>query len=333
MKTRTITSILAALCAAVPLARADERKGSASSSVTSNGDGTATVTIEVNGKKETKTIKLGDAKPFTFKMQDGSSIAVGGGSAGKVEDNKPARMEKETWLGIAIEPVGDDVRAQLPLKEGEGLTVSHVMPESPAAKAGIEKLDIVTRLDDQILVSGEQLRALVKMRKPGDKVKISYLRKAGQHDVEVMLEEHEVPAEEGRVFGMHVGPDGAIQFNGKNWDAKQGELRKRLNEMKQDHPGVIVDKQAWLIGPDGEKRKFDMDGKLDDLLSMTRKHLNEANLPDDIRKRVSKAVEEAMKSQLEASESAKPKKNSDGDHGEAPVKPDAGPAEPDKVHE
>src|SRR4051794_21394431 len=42
---------------------------SASSSVITNSDGTATVTIEVNGKKETRSFKLGE-EPFSLKLQD-----------------------------------------------------------------------------------------------------------------------------------------------------------------------------------------------------------------------------------------------------------------------
>ncbi|MEZ0389113.1 MAG: PDZ domain-containing protein, partial [Verrucomicrobium sp.] len=67
-------------------------------------------------------------------------------------------------------------RAQLPLPAGTGLLVRSVVPDSPAAKAGLQKNDVLVRLDDQILVNSSQLRTLVSTRKDGDAVKLALLR-------------------------------------------------------------------------------------------------------------------------------------------------------------
>jgi PDZ domain len=310
MKTNLLNIIAAAAIAAFTPARAEEKKdeaqskSSSSSSVTTNADGTATVTIEVNGKKETKTFKLGDGKPFTFKVEDGGAVAIAGGGAGKAE---PAKKEKVTWLGVATGPVGDDVRAQLPLKDGEAITITHVVPESPAAKAGIEAHDILTRFDSQIIVSPEQLKTLVKMHKAGDKVKLSTLRKGQPREAEVTFEEHEVEVGRDDPFLKWLDAPGIQRLPGRNFlrgddDDKNpiGEsLRNKLKDMKERFPGVIVDRKAFIFGPDGKTQKLEGDFKLDDILELTRKHLDEANLPADVREQIRKSVEEAVKSGTE----------------------------------
>ena len=56
------------------------------------------------------------------------------------------------WLGLGVEEASEALAAQLDLKDGEGLVVTFVASESPAAKAGFQKNDVLTRLDDQLLV-------------------------------------------------------------------------------------------------------------------------------------------------------------------------------------
>ena len=53
---------------------------------------------------------------------------------------------------------------------GVGLLVNHVVPGSPAKLAGIEKHDVLHRLDDQYLINPPQLAVLIRTREPGDTV-------------------------------------------------------------------------------------------------------------------------------------------------------------------
>ncbi len=275
-----LKSTIAAVCAALSIAHAEEKSASASSSFVTNGDGTATVTVTVNGKTETRTIKLGEGGPFTLKIEDGGAVAA-------ADAGKPAKVEKKVpWLGIATEPVPDEVRAQIPIKLDEGLSVSHVMPDSPAAKAGIEKFDIITRIDDQVVVSPDQVRTLVKMRKAGDKTKITLLRKGQQREVSAVIEEHDEV----------VGEAGGFRF--------RDNLRDHLKEMKKRFPGVIVEKRGWLLGPGGELKNLDVGENLDEALKAARKHLDELNLPIESQNAIRSAVEEALRAAEQASKAA-----------------------------
>ncbi len=109
----------------------------------------ATITIDVNGKKETREVDLGNA--LQFKIGDGVGMTV---KSDPEKSKAPPTMR--TWLGVATDEPSDDVRAQLPIPDGTGLLIRGVVADSPAAKAGLEKNDILTRLDDQILTNPDR---------------------------------------------------------------------------------------------------------------------------------------------------------------------------------
>jgi len=49
----------------------------------------------------------------------------------------------EYWIGLELQPTSDALRVQLGLPEGQGLIVANVMPESPAAEAGLQQHDVL----------------------------------------------------------------------------------------------------------------------------------------------------------------------------------------------
>ena len=77
-----------------------------------------------------------------------------------------------------------ELKTEIP--EGIGVIVGFVDPEGPAANKLQEK-DVLTRLDDQMLVNSEQFRALISTRKPGDTVKLVRVRGDEIDTVDVTL--------------------------------------------------------------------------------------------------------------------------------------------------
>ena len=57
-------------------------------------------------------------------------------------------------LGLFVRPVDDTLAAQLGLKEGQGLVVERVLPETPAAKAGFQEHDVLVTFHGKA-VSGQ----------------------------------------------------------------------------------------------------------------------------------------------------------------------------------
>jgi len=197
-----------------------------------------------------------------------------------------------------MEPVPDVVRAQLPLAPGEGVVISHVAPASPAAKAGLEANDILLRFDDQIIVEPSQLRKLIAMKKPGESVELIYLRKGERKVTNVQLVEHELEPE-------GKGPmqffQGMPRFQDGN-DAMR-RMEEQFKQLKEKHPGIIVDKWSWSGGPggavpwNGDRFK----GMMDEM----RKNLEKSKLPKEEQDRIRESVESAMGDARKAMEEAR----------------------------
>jgi hypothetical protein len=167
--------------------------------------------VQIDAKTvEAITKAVQTAVPGLLGNGQAGAISVGAlpAAGGTMVIQNSSALEKsvpQTWLGLSSGEVGDEVRAQLPLEEGVGLLVNHVEEDSPAAKAGVQANDILTRLDDQILVSPDQLRQLIRMHKEGDTIALKGLRKGKETSCTATLGKKEVDAEDPEVHVISFG--------------------------------------------------------------------------------------------------------------------------------
>jgi hypothetical protein len=125
--------------------------------------------------------------------QQNQGIGGGGGGGMRYAPQRLAKPVKAAWLGLTASPPPPALRHQLKLPDGTGLVVDFVQPKSPADQAGIRQYDLLTRLDDQMLINPEQLAVLVRTFKPNQEIHLTYFREGEQHTQSVMLVEHELP--------------------------------------------------------------------------------------------------------------------------------------------
>ena len=104
----------------------------------------AVVTIEDKNSKDSQLVDLERKIDTTLVKRDNLRLDFSG------------EIKPSTWLGVAVDSLTDEVAAQLPVDKGTGLLVRHVVPASPAALAGLQDNDVLTLLDNQILVNGDQ---------------------------------------------------------------------------------------------------------------------------------------------------------------------------------
>jgi len=89
---------------------------------------------------------------------------------------------KGTFLGILFSPVPDSVYAQVPLLNRDcGVIVTHVLPDSPAAKVNLARHDIVLEYNGEKVRDSFHLAKLIRADKPGATVNLKYLR-AGKEE-------------------------------------------------------------------------------------------------------------------------------------------------------
>jgi len=106
---------------------------------------------------------------------------------------KVAVAEGVAYAGLNVGPRVEAADSTVPA--GVGIQVGFIDPKGPSV-GKVEEGDILTRLDDQVLFNSEQFRALVRTRKPGDKVKVTLVRGAEPQVVEITLGVR--PEEKGR---------------------------------------------------------------------------------------------------------------------------------------
>lgn len=202
--------------------------------------GKATVIIDINGRKETRSFDLD--KATLIKIDDKAVDTT------LLTKTAPASVMR-TWLGVVTDEPSEDVRAQISIPEGTGLLVRGVMAESPATKAGLEKNDLLLRMDDQILINPDQLRKLISTKKDGDTVRIAYLRKGREASVEVRLSSHAEDDAGGAFFLGKVMSKGVI-----------GEIRDTLKPLILESR-LAMDKDGNLAWEDMAKAKAALNEK------------------------------------------------------------------------
>ena len=151
-------------------------------------------------KADAKETKSARSRSFTF---------VSGEAAGE--------KEKVTYLGVETAPVPRALAAHLGLPPEHGLAVNAVAENSPAA-AVLKQHDVLVKFDDQVLVDSRQLSVLIRAKKPGDDVKLTFMRAGKEQTTTVKLGERElafgglrsIELGDGNAFRFLGGPEGAV---------------------------------------------------------------------------------------------------------------------------
>src|SRR6202008_1889659 len=92
-------------------------------------------------------------------------------------------------LGVAIQSVDADIAKAFGLNQGGGALVSEVTPGSPAAKAGIERGDIILELNGQQVSAPDNLSVHISQLAPGTTVHLKVARNGQMRDLDVKLDE------------------------------------------------------------------------------------------------------------------------------------------------
>jgi serine protease Do len=93
------------------------------------------------------------------------------------------------WLGVSIQEVNQDLAKEFGAAETNGALVADVMDDSPAAKAKIQRGDIITAYNGTRINDPAHLRALVADTAPDTAVTLTVLREKHQRDVKIVIGE------------------------------------------------------------------------------------------------------------------------------------------------
>ena len=195
------------------------------------------------------------------------------GSPGNDRDRD--RHEKKvpvTYLGVETSDVPRVVSEQLGLAKGFGLVVDYVVPDGPAAAAGVQQNDILKMLNDQILTEPDQLAKLIRSYSEGTTVTLTVLRKGKEEKIGVKLGKKEVS--ERSEFGRGHRPHFNFNFNGEDFGdfGLNGEFNEQMKHLKEQigdvNHGVIHD--AVMAAQEEAQRARDMERQRRDMAQQMR---------------------------------------------------------------
>jgi len=161
------------------------------------------------------------------------------------EAKRPVKLG-EYWIGVAVYvPEEEALRTQLKLPKDQGLVVERVVPDSPAAKAGIERLDVLLSVGDKPLKEVQDLIDAVEAAK-GENIRVRVIHD-GQ-EKEVSLKPAKRPAED--KDAEREGSPSGDREDVERWLKRllPGDLQKSMR-FHYFHPGTILPRGAAVQPP------------------------------------------------------------------------------------
>lgn len=147
---------------------------------------------------------------------------------GIIKDGKVHRG----WLGIELQSSMKD-----PTKLGDdtqGVEVMNVMPDGPAAKAGLQKGDIITAMDNKPVNDANTLIQLVARKAPNSVVNLQVMRNKAPSSVNVTLGERQ-PQEALTELPTSQNFDQNNDDANQNGASNEDDIRAELMELLKKH--------------------------------------------------------------------------------------------------
>lgn len=94
-------------------------------------------------------------------------------------DSRPHKTHDQTWLGVHIQTLTDQLKAYFKVKNHGGILVSGVEEDSPAEKARLKAGDVIYKVNDESIESTNDLSRYIRGRESGEEIKI-YITRNGR---------------------------------------------------------------------------------------------------------------------------------------------------------
>ena len=156
-----------------------------------------------------------------------------------VEQLKTKGRVSRGWLGVLIQDVTRELAPTFGLKRPEGALVAQVLPDSPAAAAGVLPGDVILSYSGKELNASSALPPLVGATPVGEKAQLEVMRKGQRVSLEVTIAE--LPDEE----QLAGGPDEAAPLKTNRLGLVVGNLTSdQRQQLGIEQNGVLVEEVA-----------------------------------------------------------------------------------------
>lgn len=145
------------------------------------------------------------------------------------------------YLGVLIQPVTQQLADQFGVKVNEGVVVTEVLPESPAAQAGLKQGDVILSFNGKPVTSPNQLQGYVEQAKIGGQQSVVIKREGQEKTLAVVTREQPSKSElarKGSSRSDKLGSPSRVAKLGLEVETLTPEVAEQL-ELKAEQ-GVVI---------------------------------------------------------------------------------------------
>jgi len=157
---------------------------------------------------------------------------------------------RRAYLGVMIQPVTSQLATQFGVKVGEGVVVTQVFNDTPAAKAGVKPGDVILKFNGKAVSTPNELQGVVEESNIGQKYDLDIVRDGKPMSVGITLLEQ--PKEYG-LAGTESEPGAPGKSESSKFDklgieaeTLTADLAQQLG-VKADHGVAITDVRAGSL--------------------------------------------------------------------------------------
>jgi serine protease Do len=155
------------------------------------------------------------------------------------------------WLGVKIRSVSEDMAESLGLKEPTGALIENVTANGPAAKAGMQDGDVVTKFDGRDVASVRALTRAVAQTQVEKTVDVEILRKGKPQTLKIAV---------GRLVEEEKPAKGAVG-KGKDDDKNKSDDKDKTDKKSSNEPASFLGLKLAPLD-DVQRKKFGIDEKV-----------------------------------------------------------------------
>ncbi len=153
------------------------------------------LTLRRNGETLNKTGKMGKKQNDSYTVingnNNGSNFGISWSSSGNNGNWAKAEAMDGAFLGVNLGSMSKEKAKKLGFSNLYGAYVSGVIPNSAAAKAGLQAFDYIYGIDEYRVGEGQSLSFILRKFSAGQKANVYFIRKGQERNVSVTLGSHD----------------------------------------------------------------------------------------------------------------------------------------------
>lgn len=143
------------------------------------------------------------------------------------------------WMGVGIQPVTQEMAQSLGIDAQKGgAIVNQVQPGSPAEKAGMQRGDVVVKVENEKISDADDLVRAVQTRKVGEELKVVVIRDNKEKTLKVTTEAMPESPREALAQGPGNDAGGAVDKLGVEVKGMTNEMAQRYGLRNSE--GVVI---------------------------------------------------------------------------------------------